>query len=1320
MFKVLSIMMLLLYGTVVFSAPHFLLKNGIERKSGEAKILTPLAKLVFSNDALLLSGRKNELRLTLPDWHGQSGSVIYDFLPVNWNGQSSKENVVFLQSLDGSDGKFTLYKYQSIKGIWLLTQARLSAGKFKNQFPIMDRKSLINCNTGEWQQLALVWKHGEFVKLYLNGSLIATASGTSFFPAKFTSIAIGRNTGGVTKYQTRIKNLNFERRPLSDTEIKLHYDRSRKVPIKSAETIIPLAAMKPSKLDGNILANEYSTRLPGLLDSSKNFELMSSSSLTAWGQDNQFIYLGAEITLPENYSLRSTASTRDHARQISKGDLFAFFLTPKLKSDKAMSGAYFTLNANNNIYDAKESIDWGKSSCQRDAAINFGIRSVSKIKNGRWTVELAIPKKVAGKGDFRISMGFKINGVRYMLTPQVIWFDHYQGLARVVISDTGVKTQYNGLDTGEIKQSLEISSSVQKTGKANFELSSADFQRSSEGMVLDQFVGEKVKILSGQSFDQQDRKFRISSGNPAKMEFATKMDNPDVYLLSSQVTSHNKIVFQRQFMFRLFPVISVTLKPIPSQNKLLVHPLFFGDARKYLKNGRVRVTLKHNGIVALTQELAASAATKIALPLNKLTAGNYKLETALLNKSGKVIYRNSIDWTRPVTELWRKNSVGMAALSPEWCPEPWTPITQKGNIFSVWGRNYDWNGNTLLTQITSQKEKLFSAPVALKVQTKNGEKTAVWSKIKVVSTASGRVQLGKTGKLLGMQLKAQYTLEFDGLVKVRIRVKPNSAATLESLSLEFPFNNTPQMAVQSRTWWQVGRVRKEKWKNFPSLWLGNDRIGCNIVAESCRGWWIDSGLPRVEVLPTGTGANVRLLIVNKPGRLKHELDFSFLLQAGPLKPNFKNWQDFRLVGGRRPAAGGNAFYVDPRFWSSSYSRPLPLNYTRFNDMVKTCHTSGHKVYCYLTPFAISTYDIIPRGTPVTKWSESLDKFVAWKKKKSKPVKEYFYNAADWNLKPTRFTGDGVGGRETTEMAYVAPDSSWADFFAASVEKMLKKSDFDGLYFDLPLPQENFDDAKNLCYTTRDGIKEGTVQLLAARKLYKRIYWLFAKYRAGRHPWLIGHHIRELYPINAFCDLELHGEGVKPKKAFDYTKTWLQPVVKGIPIAKIVPDASDITASGFSTAHGGTHSIPSIVLPQYGYSAKLNRDPQLARELLGWTLSKGALLWPVYIHSSTVTNFWQKLEKKWGGFKDAKFSNASQIGLQVSPSSLYGGIYRKSSGQDNLLVLFNPGNQKVRAKVSLFESYRTISDFETNQALPTGANAEIEVPAHNFKVLRLKR
>ena len=1319
MLKKLWVLGLSVYAAVAFAAPHFPLKNGLDRQEGEAKILTSPEQLSFKNEALLLGGRANELRLTLPDWHGESGSVIFDFQPVNWDGQSAQENIIFVQSIDGLNGNFSLYKYESVSGLWLMTQAKLSTGKSNNQFPVMDRKALSACRNGEWQQLAMVWKRGEFVNIYLNGSLVGSASGAAFFPDDFTTIAIGRNTGGVAKYQTQIKNLIFDRRPLTEAEIKLYCGGNSKSPVPASEAIIPLAPMASSKLDGVIHPDEYPTMLPGLLDSSKNFELASGSSITAWGQDDHFFYLGAEITLPENYQPLISTSARDDDRQSGKGDIFVLFLTQDSPSNKAFSGMYFTLNAANNIYDAQESVDWTRGNCQRDAAADFGIRSVSRVANGRWTVELAIPRPAAKEGEFRVSLGFLVNGIRYTLTPQPIWFDHYQGLARLAASQIGVKARYDGLDSGEIRQHLELSATVAESGKADFELVSPDFRRSSEGMVVDQLINEKLDILSGKSFDRQSREFKTASGAPAELEFSARLAMPDVYLLNSQLTTGGKPFFHRQFMFRFFPSINVMLTPVPSKNMLLVHPVLYGDARTRSIDGRIRLTLIRNGVAAMTRDLAVSSRIEAELPLDQLEPGDYKLETALFERSGKLVHSSTVDWTRPPHEQWRQERAGIAALSTDWCPEPWTPILQQHNLFSVWGRDYDWNGDSMLAQITSHGQKLLAAPVALKCRTREGEKTAVWSETKILSTAPGRVRLEKSGKLPGLRLKAEYTLEFDGLVTVRILIKPESAAAIETLSLEFPFADLPLMTVQSRRWWQTGRVCREEWKTFPSLWLGNDQVGCNLAAESCRGWWIDSGNNRVEVLPSAAGPTVRLLIVNKPGELKHELDFTILLQAGPVKPNFRDWRDFRLVGGTRPAAGGNAFYVDPRFWSSSYSRPLPLNYERFNDMVKSCHASGQKTYCYLTPFAISTYDIIPRGTPVTKWSEPVERFSVSKKKDSKPVEEYLYNAVDWNLKPAQFTGDGIAGRETTEMAYVAPDSSWADYFADAIRQMLEKSDFDGLYFDLPLPRENFDDTKNLSYITRDGTKEGTVQLLAARDLYKRLYWLFAKYRTDRHPWMIGHHIRELYPINAFCDLELHGEGIKPKHAFDYTATWLQPVIKGTPVAQIA-EITDITAPGFRAAHGGTHSIPSIVLPQYGYSAELNRRPELARELLGWTLSEGTLLWPVYIDSGTVTNFWQKLKRDWGGFLDTEFTDARCSKYRISPDSLRTGLYRKSSGQDNLLVLFNPENKSIKAEVSLPERYQVITDFETDQSLPPGTGLTVEVPSHGLKILRLKR
>lgn len=1304
MLKLLQTTALLFFTASLAAAPHFTLKNSLEKQGGEAQIITPLSQLQFKDDALLFAGRSNELRMTLPDWHGESGTVIFDFLPVNWNGKDTLESIVFVQSVDGSNGNFNLYKYPAVPGLWLLTQAKLSDGKFKNSFPVMDRKSLQSCESGQWQQIALTWKRGDFVKIYLNGQLVGTASGTAFFPADFTTISIGRNTGGTAKHRTLVRNLTFERRPMSDNEIKLQYNRIHIPDMASPDTLIPVAAMAKPKLDGILSPKEYPTRLPGLLDSSDNFELSTRKAGTAWGMDQDFFYIGAEISLPENYRPTVAATTHNDNRLIDKGDLFLLFLTPEQQEQKAVNGIYFSVNSANITYCAEEKVDWGNLLCHRTPLPDSGIRSAVAVRDGVWTIELAIPRKLAPEGKFRASAGFLLNKVRYTLTPQPTWFDYYQGLARFQPSKIGVDIQYNGLESGNISQHLELSGKEIKSGNAVFELASPDLRRSGEGMVVDQLIGEKLELLAGESFNRQTREFRIAPQSPAVLNFQAKIEKPDVYLLSTGLTAEQQLLLRRQVMFRCFSPISITLTPVPSQNQLIVHPMFYGEARKQLPQSQLRLSVSQNGKEILNRNATGSRASMV-LPLDRLKAGKYLLKLTLIGKNRNLIAENTVKWIRPPAEEWRKKRAGIEALSPDWCPEPWTPIGRKGDVFSVYGRTYDWTGNSMLAQITSQNEKLLASPAVMK----SGSVTAQWSAPEILETARGRIRLAKKGTLPGLSLSADYTLEFDGLVIARFKVKPEQTSVLRNLILEFPLAKLPLMVAQSRTWWQVGAVRKEAWKNFPSLWFGNDHVGINFSAESCKGWWINAEQPRVEVQPTENGPVVKLLAVNQPGRLKHTLDFTIMIQAGPVKPNFKDYLDFRMVGGTRPAPGGNAFYADPRFWSSSYSRPLPLNYERFNDMVDTCHKSGHKVYCYLTPFAISTYDIIPRGTPVTKWNEPLDRFNVLKKKDSKPVAEYFFNAEDWNLSPAQFTGDGVAGHETSEMAYVAPDSSWSDYFADAVRQMLEQSDFDGFYFDLPLPQENFDESKQLSHITRDGVKEGTVQILAARNLYKRLYWLFGKYRMGRHPWIIGHHLRELYPISAFCDLELHGEGVKPKKAFEYSGIWRGKTVKGTPVASAGKIYSR-NAPGFRAAHGGTHSIPSIVLPQYGYIPELGRKPQLARELFGWTASSGALLWPVYIHSATITNLWRKIDREWGGFRNTSYSEARSAGYQIAPQELRAGLYRKDNSEEKLLILFNPTAHTLQAETGQEHAV----DFETGKPFPAGS----DISAGDFKILKI--
>ena len=134
------------------------------------------------------------------------------------------------------------------------------------------------------------------------------------------------------------------------------------------------------------------------------------------------------------------------------------------------------------------------------------------------------------------------------------------------------------------------------------------------------------------------------------------------------------------------------------------------------------------------------------------------------------------------------------------------------------------------------------------------------------------------------------------------------------------------------------------------------------------------------------------------------------------------------------------------------------------------------------------------------------------------------------------------------------------------------------------------------------------------------------------------------------------------------------------------------------------------MKQYGYIPELGRKPQLARELFGWTASSGALLWPVYIHSATITNLWRKIDREWGGFRNTSYSEARSAGYQIAPQELRAGLYRKDNSEEKLLILFNPTAHTLQAETGQEHAV----DFETGKPFPAGS----DISAGDFKILKI--
>jgi hypothetical protein len=547
---------------------------------------------------------------------------------------------------------------------------------------------------------------------------------------------------------------------------------------------------------------------------------------------------------------------------------------------------------------------------------------------------------------------------------------------------------------------------------------------------------------------------------------------------------------------------------------------------------------------------------------------------------------------------------------------------------------------------------------------------------------------------------------------------------LKKLWVDIPFKNMKYQQINEAGFETVGKIKSASFKSFPIIWLGDDKVNCSILAESCRGWFIDSRYPRVKLEHKGNVSTVRLLIVNTPGTLKQKLGFSWIIQAGPTKKLFDGWQDIRMMGGAWTPPPTNMVMMDPRQWSSSYSYPKPLNWKRMSSMVNYIHKHGQKLYPYITPTTISSYDIIRRNTPIYTFPPTQIPKSAYVDKRvdSKPKEEYFYNARDWNIVPHKATGDG-SGKETTELSYNDPDSSWSDYFVYSIREMLVKTDVDGFYFDLALPAINFNPQKKLSYKTRDNVEEGTYQWLAMRKIYKRLYYIFDKHRTpARKPYILGHGTRYIYPINSFVDVEFHGESLKPKRPFEFTQWALQDELVGTPI--ILPPKKNAPASydavAYRTYFGSFYGTPIMLLPQYGYVPELGRNPKMAREILSFTFLHNTLLWPAYIKASVIFKFWKKVNIPFD-MKNVIFKGYWENGIKGIPDCIKVSYYRQANSEDYLLVISNFSNQEVMAQVVLPQALNQLrrgTNQETGQKIAIDKTISIKVPAHDLQVIRL--
>lgn len=349
---------------------------------------------------------------------------------------------------------------------------------------------------------------------------------------------------------------------------------------------------------------------------------------------------------------------------------------------------------------------------------------------------------------------------------------------------------------------------------------------------------------------------------------------------------------------------------------------FFGVPAAVQAAAAFRVDVAAKAASGSPQPLASGSAPiqdmtgQLLLELPELADGDYQAVFTLLDAAGKPI----ADKTAPFTRKRFPFEHNRLGVNDEVIP-PFSPITVKGQSFSVWGRTYTVGAGGLPSKITvgpptgtaGAPQELLAAPVRLELLADGKPVLAAAAGDGAIAEATGNQVLIMGRQPLGAGLTAETVanVEYDGWYEVTLTLQPAGTPTIEALDLVLDLANLPtdtlyvQRLGDGRYGNRFGGIPAapgvhfrssellacrdggKDWKSFvPQTYLGNGDRGLWFFAWSDAGWELrdDQPMLTVERLPEGlVRARVRLLAgpvtLDKPRTLR------FALQAAPVKPN---------------------------------------------------------------------------------------------------------------------------------------------------------------------------------------------------------------------------------------------------------------------------------------------------------------------------------------------------------------------------------------------------------------------------------------------------
>jgi hypothetical protein len=590
--------------------------------------------------------------------------------------------------------------------------------------------------------------------------------------------------------------------------------------------------------------------------------------------DDKNLYFAAITDIDNVSDLNRKYHKRDSA--VYRDDSVEFFIDPgKTKKDYYQ----FVINSLGTLFDGKNN---------RGGWNAKGARAAAGIKGKKWIIELSVPfadlnTKCPVEGE-KWGMNIGLNCKYKKLTgtwAHLMSFHNPRDYGELIFTHKGPVAAVSGLNTlalGNGKIAVKCVGTNKVT--SHLKIWEQDNKKKIEADASGYCEDEKISLLP----------FKLSAAPKGKAR---------LYDGAINITSGDKRLMFLPFSIRKTDMATVQLNALPDIGKLEVEILASsslaasGNCTAEISIG---ATGKSPGETRKVKGLSTKKARIITFNRNDIPKGDITVGVKIADKHGENVFSYSRNLEKPLNPDWYNDRTGSEAV----IPPPYKPLQTKGMAVKPWGRSYQLGACLLPGTVTAANASLLAGPVRFKTVVNSRQLYWFGEKKRILAKSSEKVTMAGSANCGLLKLSSNALIEYDGMIKVDLIIKPAKGIYVNELTLQIPFK--PEyvkylyhLGVKWRTVSNAGKFPEKGFKSsfIPYIWLGDNKRGFSWFCESTKNWYPADRKDAVSIKREKKHIMLELRLIKNKKIIK-PLKYTFGFQATPVKEPGKTVWDYRI------------------------------------------------------------------------------------------------------------------------------------------------------------------------------------------------------------------------------------------------------------------------------------------------------------------------------------------------------------------------------------------------------------------------------------------